>query len=135
VPARQRVVVYVERDDELLVFDHRDHPEAGTQVPAGGILSGEALEEAVIREVREETGLDLRDAPVLLGIHGHLDGLGRRALSFFFRVDAPDDAADAWEHTVVGEGDDAGLVFRCRFDSTPTLPAVQAVYRSVRGHS
>ncbi len=30
---RKRVVVYVEREDGLLVFDHRDHPEAGTQVP------------------------------------------------------------------------------------------------------
>ena len=36
---RQRVVAYVTRErdgvKELLVFDHRDHPGAGTQVPAG----------------------------------------------------------------------------------------------------
>ena len=125
----------MERDDHLLVFDHRDHPEAGTQVPAGGVLEAEELEDAVVREVFEETGLELRARPVLLGTHEHLDGLGRRALSYFFRVDAPDEAPQAWEHIVASEGDDAGLVFLCRFDSAPTLWPVQAVYRSVRRHS
>jgi len=57
VVPRKRVVVYVEREDGLLVFDHRDHPEAGTQVPAGGVDAGEGPSEAAIREVREETRL------------------------------------------------------------------------------
>ncbi|MFG2923052.1 NUDIX domain-containing protein [Streptomyces sp. NPDC048305] len=48
---------------ELLVFDHRDHPEAGTQVPAGGVDPGELLTHAVQREVREETGV-AADAPI-----------------------------------------------------------------------
>ncbi|MFE3678054.1 NUDIX domain-containing protein [Streptomyces griseus] len=40
----------------LPVFDHADPPEAGTQVPAGGIAPGEDPERAVLREVAEETG-------------------------------------------------------------------------------
>ncbi len=44
-PARVRVVVYVTRVVDglvqVLVFDHRDVPEAGTQVPAGGVRAGE----------------------------------------------------------------------------------------------
>jgi 8-oxo-dGTP pyrophosphatase MutT (NUDIX family) len=131
VSRRDRVVVYVERGDELLVFDHRDHPEAGTQVPAGGVLDGEALADAALREVREETGLHLDDEPELLGTHEHLDGLGRPALSHFYRADAPRGAPDSWEHVVAGGGDDAGLVFLCRFDATPILWPVQAVHRTV----
>ena len=92
---RQRVVVYVERGAELLVFDHRGDPEAGTQVPAGGVLDGEALPDAVVREVSEETGLELRAEPVYLGDHEHLDGLGRPARSSFFRVEAPTGAPGA----------------------------------------
>ncbi len=129
---RQRVVVYVEREGELLVFDHRDHRDAGTQVPAGGVLDGEGLVDAAVREVREETGLELDARPVLLGTHEHLDGLGRGSLSHYFRVDAPHGVPRSWEHVVAGEGDDAGLVFLCRFEPDPTLFAVQAVFRTSR---
>lgn len=39
---------------ELLVFRH---PSAGIQLPAGTVERGEAIEAALLREVREETGL------------------------------------------------------------------------------
>jgi 8-oxo-dGTP pyrophosphatase MutT (NUDIX family) len=122
--------VYVEREDGLLVFDHRDHPDAGTQVPAGGVQANEDLLDAVVREVREETGARLGAGATLLGSHEHLDGLGQPALSHFFRVDAPDGLPRAWQHVVTGDGDDAGLVFECRFDPAPELWPVQSVFRS-----
>jgi len=125
---RKRVVAYVERADGLLVFDHRDHPEAGTQVPAGGVLAGEELLDAVHREVREETGVLLNSRPTLLGTHEHADGLGRQALSYFFRSAAPDGLPRSWDHVVEGDGGDAGLVFECRFDGAPELWPVQAIF-------
>ena len=128
---RHRVVVYVEREDGLLVFDHRDHPEAGTQVPAGGVEVGESVGAAAIREVREETGVRLDEPPMLLGTHEHLDGLGQPALSYFFRAPAPAGLPQAWEHAVSGDGEDATLVFDCRFDPTPELWPVQSVFLSV----
>lgn len=122
-------MVYVEHGSELLVFDHRDDPEAGTQVPAGGVLDGETPTMAAIREVLEETGIELPGEPSLVGTHEHLDGRGRPALSHFLRVDAPKGLPEAWEHVVAGDGDDRGLVFLCRFDAAPKLWPVQAVYR------
>lgn len=58
----RKVVAYVTRTGangkpELLVFDHRDFPEAGTQVVAGSIDDGELPEVAAIREVEEESGV------------------------------------------------------------------------------
>jgi 8-oxo-dGTP pyrophosphatase MutT (NUDIX family) len=88
------------------------------------------LIEAAIREVREETGVRLDAEPTLLGTHEHLDGLGQRALSHFFRADAPKGLPRAWQHIVSGDGGDAALVFDCRFDPAPELWPVQAVFRS-----
>ena len=129
VRLRRRVAVYVERGSDLLVFEHRDQPDAGTQIPAGGLQRDEEPEAGVFREVFEETGLRLSAPPSLLGTHDHPDGLGRPSRTYFFTVDAPVDAPDAWEHQVTGEGDDNDLVFLCRFDPAPTLWPVQAIYR------
>ena len=131
MPLRKRVVVYVERADGLLVFEHRDDPDAGTQDPAGGVHRDEGLVEAAIREVCEETGVRLDTDPTPLGTHEHLDGLGQPALSYFFRADAPDGLPDLWQHIVSGDGADAALVFDCRFDPAPELWPVQSIFRSV----
>ena len=62
MPARsskQKVVCYVVRDGQLLVFRHLDEPwdESGLQVPAGSIRPGESPAAAALREAAEETGL------------------------------------------------------------------------------
>jgi ADP-ribose pyrophosphatase YjhB (NUDIX family) len=129
VPRRQRVAVYVEGEGGLLVFDHRDHPEAGTQIPAGGVRDGETLVDAARREVHEETGVRVLAEAVALGTHEHVDGLGRPAATHFFRIAAPAGLPTSWEHVVEGDGDDAGLVFRCRFDLAAALPHEQAMFR------
>jgi hypothetical protein len=52
---RQRVLAYVTRQrdgaKELLVFDHQDDPDAGTQVPAGRLDPGETLAQCLVREL------------------------------------------------------------------------------------
>ncbi|MFC7266271.1 NUDIX hydrolase [Streptomyces lutosisoli] len=120
---RIRVAAYVIRHravPEVLVFDHIGMPEAGTQVPAGGVKSGEELEEAVLREVAEETGL--LTATVVRQIAAedkpHPDTGQPRRTSFYF-LQAPADTPDAWDHHVNGDGDDAGLTFACRFLPLP----------------
>lgn len=59
--ASEKVVCYVVCGDQLLVFTHSDVPleETGVQVPAGTVRAGEDPAAAAIREVREETGLDV----------------------------------------------------------------------------
>ncbi|WP_256255642.1 NUDIX hydrolase [Actinomadura madurae] len=105
---------------ELLVFDHVGAPQAGTQVPAGGVQPGEDLEQAVLREVFEETGL--RTVSVVEQIAAenkpHPDTRQPRRTTYF-HLQAPATTADTWNHTVCGNGDDADLTFACHFQPLP----------------
>ncbi|WP_128377382.1 NUDIX hydrolase [Streptomyces cavernae] len=126
-PARVRTAAYVTRNvpggRELLVFDHRDHPEAGTQVPAGGVDPGELLTDAVLREITEETGVAAVTLGPALAVqqrpHPHT---AQPRVTVFFHAQTTE-IRDTWTHTVAGqEGDqDHGLVFRCYF-----IPVEQA---------
>ncbi len=94
--------MYITHHNRLLVFDHPDSPEAGTQVPAGTLHYKEQPEIAALREAEEETGLtNLR-----------LDGLlGERVLDltpygkpeihrrFFYHLICDDDEVqERWIH-------------------------------------
>ena len=135
---RQRVLAYVTREHhgrtELLVFDQRGDPEAGTQVPAGRIDPGETLEEGLLRELHEEAGLDR------VRIVGELPILGdwterSRYENHAFEVRVEGETPDRFEHVVHGDGDDAGLVFLYRWvgvDSELTLWDGDPTYTQLR---
>jgi len=57
----QKVLAYIVREAngklQLLVNTHKDYPEAGVQVPSGTWEQGETAEQALLREIHEETGL------------------------------------------------------------------------------
>ena len=53
----QKVAAYITCENQLLVFTHVDYPQAGIQVPAGTVAEEESLDDAVLREAFEETGL------------------------------------------------------------------------------
>jgi len=74
----------VRRGDELLVgIRDADAPLAGlAEFPGGKCLAGETPERCVIREVREETGLDVVVVRLRQEVR-HAYGHGRLRLSFF----------------------------------------------------
>lgn len=55
---KRKVLAYIVHQGRLLVFRHRDFPEAGIQVPGSALEAGEQPERAILREAREETGLE-----------------------------------------------------------------------------
>lgn len=126
---RRRVACYVVRDRghgrEMLLFEHVDVPEAGMQVPAGGVRPGESDLEAAMREVSEETGLSTRALTVVrrLGVSPEprpATGRPQRTTYVLLRYDGRAAARDdAWTRRVTGEGQDSGLLFRCWFEPLP----------------
>ena len=117
---RLRVVAYVTRGRELLVFEQQGDPRAGVQVPAGRLDPGESLEDGLARELDEEVGIRGR-AVRELGQVTRRQGDGDVYESHYFQVET-DDPRTAWEHVVHGNGDDAGFVFLCRFEPLDPPP-------------
>lgn len=63
-----RALVEDERGRVLMVKHTYMH---GWHLPGGGVERDETAQEAVIREVREEAGVALADAPALIGVYAN----------------------------------------------------------------
>jgi ADP-ribose pyrophosphatase YjhB (NUDIX family) len=133
---RQKVLVYVMRrvgdEPQVLVFEHRDAPEAGVQVPAGTVALGEAPEAAAWRELLEESGLappGVRLARKLAQVYEAENDWVRHMYLFEPREALP----EGWRHAVSGEGEDAGMVFDYYWlPATPALRLAGAQERYLR---
>lgn len=96
----EKVVAYITNDDHLLVFRHVD-TDAGIQVPAGTLEPGEAPDDGVVREAREETGLDNLAIRRFLGSRDYdmssygQDELHRR---YYYHLECEGDAPSIWRH-------------------------------------
>ena len=111
------------------MFEHRDVPPAGLQVPAGRLDPGETLEQGLARELDEEAGVRATRVRELGTVEGPRVG-DVHYESHYFHVET-DERRNAWEHVVHGDGDDAGLVFLCRFvplDPEPQLAGRQGEF-------
>jgi 8-oxo-dGTP pyrophosphatase MutT (NUDIX family) len=105
---------------ELLLFEH-PRPDKGIQVPKGGIEDDESPRDAVVRELREETGLaDPRDVSFLAEDAWDHPRKPKRYRRHFFHVTV-EESRDEWVHTVTGTGSDAGDDYRCFFACPETL--------------
>lgn len=99
------------KNPQLLVFSHKDHPEAGIQIPGGTLENSENPREGVKREMMEETGLT--DFTVERSFEKSCcEFEGEKLERYFFLLNVKDEE-DHWNHKVSGDGEDSGLVFRC----------------------
>ena len=75
----------IERDGMVLMQERSDENWPGVVFPGGHVEPGESFTEAVIREVREETGLTI-ERPELCGVKQFMDGDGSRYVVFLYRA-------------------------------------------------
>ncbi|MBI3522371.1 MAG: NUDIX domain-containing protein [Chloroflexi bacterium] len=94
------------REGRLLMFRHRDHPEAGLQVPAGTLHDGERPEDGVIRETEEETGRRGFTLVRKVGVYDHRHENGELHERHVFVLAPPPGLPETWSHLAEeGNGD------------------------------
>lgn len=99
---------------ELLVFDHRDFPNAGTQVIGGTLEVGESMKSSMIREIHEESGILLKEEDIhLVGNTTYhrkeIEEINER--TYFVVYNKKLSLSDYFEHVVRSTGEDDGMVF------------------------
>ncbi|MBI1759301.1 MAG: NUDIX domain-containing protein [Actinobacteria bacterium] len=79
----------VEHDDKVLLLQRPEDDFMGGifELPSGKVEPGEALDTALIREVKEETGLDVDALGDYLGSFDYTSGSGKKSRQFNFTVD------------------------------------------------
>ncbi len=116
ITIRRKAVAYITSGTRLLLFAHPQHPEAGIQVPAGTMAPGEDPAAAVLREVREETGLTALRIDRWLGrqlFDAHPYGRDEFHDRWFYHVIC-DEAPERWRHWEADPSD--GQARRIPFD-------------------
>ncbi|MDM5188303.1 NUDIX domain-containing protein [Bacillus sp. DX4.1] len=124
---KKKVYAYITRKKDgvmqLLVFTHRDMPDAGAQVPGGTVDERETLKEAVLREVFEEAGLSH------IFIERFIDDYiiyvkekQEYEKHHFFHITLLTDIKDTWDHAVSAGEEDQGLVFSYKWIDVTKAP-------------
>ena len=101
VNIQRKVLAYITSGSRLLVFRHTQHPEAGIQVPAGKVEQGESLGEAVLREAREESGLQNLQICAYLGadeLSVVLSGKPTQIQRHFYHLILDAETPERWIH-------------------------------------
>ncbi|MFS0576951.1 NUDIX domain-containing protein [Sporosarcina sp. 179-K 3D1 HS] len=132
---KRKVLAYITSGEgserKLLVFENKEHPEEGWQVPGGTIEKDELLLDALYREIEEETGIN-RDELVLKGkVTKNKHFPRNRELVYernIFHLAYTGKEQPPWEHHVHSDGKDNGATYCNRWipiDSLPKLASKQ----------
>jgi ADP-ribose pyrophosphatase YjhB (NUDIX family) len=83
---RTRAVIFDEEGRVLVQHHSRSKPDF-YRLPGGGVRLGEKIEDCIVREIKEEAGLDVR-ADRLLWVRDFFEGTSYHSIELFFLATA-----------------------------------------------
>lgn len=125
----QQLVVggVVQHEDKVLLLQRPDDDFMGGifELPSGKVEADEKLDAALIREVKEETGLDVSAIRHYLGCFDYTSGSGKKSRQFNFAVDVGSaEPIELQEHDA--------YAWTALADQPPVTDAVKAVLHEYR---
>lgn len=134
---KKKVLAYITRyhqgDLQLLVFKNLSDAAVGIQVPGGTVEADEREEEALYREIEEESGLVHLRFLRKLDTYVHYQGSLRHSEErHVFHVESLEQPTNRWTHVVDSFGDDDGQVYE--YFWVP-IPLAQGVLSRDQGRS
>jgi 8-oxo-dGTP pyrophosphatase MutT (NUDIX family) len=100
------IVRQLDSEPQIFLYSRRYEPDAPLQLTSGGVRSEETPEEALWRELKEETGFDPLPMIRKIGV-SEVPWTLRAVKRHWYLVDGSS-LPESWIHTVTGDGADQG---------------------------
>ncbi len=116
------IVRHLDRAPQIFLYSRRYNPDAPLQMTSGGIRSDETPEQALGRELKEETGFDPLPIIRKVGV-AETPWILRSVRRHWYLLDGSS-LPETWTHTVTGDGADQGERYHYawyRVDEEPIL--------------
>jgi len=97
-----RGIVYDRAANSVFLIEHTYVP--GWYLPGGGVESGETIEQALVRELREEGNFELTGPPVLKSLHHNRQASRRDHVAVYLIEDFRQTKPKMPDHEVKGAG-------------------------------
>ena len=110
------IVRRLDERPQLFLYSRRYDPNAPLQTPGGGVRDGETPEQALWREVEEETGYGPMPIIRKIGV-SETPWLFRTVKRHCYLIDGTG-LPESWVHTVSGDGIDQGEVYHYSWYAT-----------------
>ena len=90
----------VVKDNKFLILKRKSDDFMGgiLEIPSGNMESGEDITTSIIREVKEETNLDVTSIKYFVNSFDYISGSGKKARQYNFLVEVNDNNIELTEH-------------------------------------
>ena len=132
---KQKTIAFILRETasgkrEILLHSFASLPELPRRLPGGGVEEDETIEQAIHRELFEETGKDIWQLKRKLGVQSYFKPyINAQVVRHDFLFWSPINVPDSWVNRIKSSGGDAGSIFFFHWADSENLVNIDEEHR------